>query len=292
MRLGYACINTSIPQRFRTCREETFRIGGLDVIKSLTLHNLAVTYYCLLWNVENDIGMYRMSSGIVPFATHKEMTWKWWKDEKVLNMCALIKHIVLENNIRLSTHPGQYTLLNTPDEEKLVASAKDLFYHNILLNLCGGKDMILHVGGVYGDKVESIKRFINRYYELPNVLKEKLVIENDDKSYSLADIILISEYTGCKIVVDLHHDRCFPSGNIYEMFPKALKTWKDELPKIHISSGKTSLTDRSHWDKIREEDWLYFNSIIGGHDVDIMVEAKDKEKAVLALREIILKKEE
>ena len=116
-RMGYACINTSIEKNFKDCRLASVYKNGISFLKEIILHNLNLTKETLLWNIDRNILMYRASSKLIPFSTHNEVLrdfeFRWYMDEDVLKILDEIKILVLENNIRLSMHPDQFTVLNS-----------------------------------------------------------------------------------------------------------------------------------------------------------------------------------
>ncbi|ADU30497.1 UV DNA damage repair endonuclease UvsE [Evansella cellulosilytica] len=285
LRIGYACINTTIPTKFRTCRLHTYEMKGEEIIKELTLHNLEQILMTLKWNVKHDIFFYRISTETIPLGSHEKMTWKWWIDEDILSLTNKIKVFKDRYNIRLSMHPGQYTVLSTPRENVLSRSLADLEYHDRLLQLVGGTDMIIHGGGQYGNMPEAKDRFIKNYSNLSSSIKSKLRLENDDRTYQLKDVLDISTMCNIPVCFDIHHHRCNNDNQpLKPMLKEVFSSWMNvDIPKVHISSGKTSVTDRSHHDYVFKEDFLHLLTIIEGIDVDIMVEAKMKEKAVLRI---------
>jgi len=287
MKLGYACINETLKKRFRTCRLKTFREEGVEKIKELTLLNLDTTLENIKWNIEHDILLYRLTSDLVPFATLPEMDWEWWEDEDVLRATDEIKNLQKKHELRLTIHPGQYTVLNSPNKAIVDRAKEDLSYHSRILQLVNGTDMILHTGGEYGDKEAAKNRFIAEYKTLDKTIKKTLRLENDDKTFTIKDVLEINDKCGVPICFDIHHHIC----NMAEMEPKeivdkVIKTWGDTKPKMHISTGKTSEKDRSHHDYVSEEDFKRLRSWIKGYDVDIMFESKKKEISVLKIKEI------
>ncbi|WP_078390959.1 UV DNA damage repair endonuclease UvsE [Shouchella patagoniensis] len=285
MRLGYACLNTTIPSRFKTCRLQTMRLEGMEKIKELTLHNLNQLKAIVEWNLEYDIRFLRLSSELVPFATHPEMTWNWKQDEDVLKLTNQFKKEQQEKGLRFSMHPGQYSVLNSPKEHVVENAIKDLHYHSDFLDLVNGEDIIIHTGGAYGDKDKAKQAFADVYKTLPKSIKQKLRLENDDKTFHVKDVLEIHSSCGVPICFDIHHERCFHTGEeeMTTLFDNVAATW-NSLPKVHISSGKTSKSDRSHANYVDIEDFKMLLRVLQLHDVDVMIEAKAKEKAVLNLR--------
>ncbi|MCM3789396.1 UV DNA damage repair endonuclease UvsE [Domibacillus indicus] len=289
MRIGYACINMSMPSKFKTCRLKTAETEGMAKIKELALHNLNETLEIIKWNVANRIYFYRMSSNLIPLATHPVVTWEWGKDEDVLKITDEIKELAAEYDVRLSVHPGQYTLINSPNEEVVQKSILDLIHHQELLDLTGGRDMILHVGGAYGDKESAKERFAETFKQLPEAIKQTMRIENDDKIFTIHDVLDVCGETGAAACFDIHHHACNheEDAKIDEVIQRAVDTWqhKEIPPKMHISSGRDGKTDRAHHNYILEDDWRYFIEHLPDSSIDVMVEAKMKELAVLQIRE-------
>ncbi|MEG2288764.1 MAG: UV DNA damage repair endonuclease UvsE [Clostridium sp.] len=294
-RIGYACINTSLNDNFRDCRLNSVYKQGIPYLKDIIIHNLNLTKNTLLWNIDNDIFFYRATSKLVPFATHKEVlrdfSFRWYEDENALKILAEIKEIVHENNVRLSMHPDQFTILNSLREDVVLNSIDNLIYHKDILEYMGGSDLIIHTGGVYGDKLASIERFISNFNKLPKDIKKYLRLENDDVSYNLKDVLDISKTCGIPVVLDIHHHNCNNCGinTVNPFIYDVSNSWKKTglIPKCHISSGITTYTDKRHADYISPSDFFSFCEITEPLIVDLMVEAKRKEQAVLMLKTLI-----
>ncbi|MEG0307795.1 MAG: UV DNA damage repair endonuclease UvsE [Clostridium sp.] len=294
-RIGYACINTSLNDNFRDCRLNSVYKQGIPYLKDIIIHNLNLTKNTLLWNIDNDIFFYRATSKLVPFATHKEVlrdfSFRWYEDENILKILAEIKEIIHENNIRLSMHPDQFTILNSLREDVVLNSIDNLIYHKDILEYMGGSDLIIHTGGVYGDKPASIERFISNFNKLPKNIKKYLRLENDDVSYNLKDVLDISKTCGIPVVLDIHHHNCNNGGvnTVNPFIYDVSNSWKKTglIPKCHISSGITTYTDKRHADYISPSDFFSFCEITEPVIVDLMVEAKMKEQAVLMLKTLI-----
>lgn len=288
MKLGYACLNVTLGLKMRTCRIKTVELEGMAKVKELTLHNLASVLKILQWNHEHNINFFRVSSDIVAFGSHEILTWEWWEDEEVLRLTKEIKALQEKHQMRLSVHPGQYTIINSPNEKVVTNAFRDLEYHYKLINLMGGTDMVLHVGGVYGDKDEAKKRYVENYKKLSPEIKKMLILENDDKSFHVKDVLDINEEIGVPVCFDIHHHYCNPYKDmeINLLLDRVVATWKNiRLPKMHISSGRNSKTDTAHHDYILKEDFNSFIHLLGNRKTDLMFEAKMKELTVLKIRE-------
>jgi len=290
-RVGYACINNSLkPRGFQECRLSSIYKQGIDYLRSKIINNLQLTKEILEWNVENEIFMYRATSNLLPLVGHPEILrdfhWRWEEDQEIRERFDEIKNIVQKNRIRLSLHADQFMVLNSLNEKVVDNSIKYLIAQYQQLILLGGVDIIIHTGGVYGDKNKSLERFINVFRELPEGIQRTLRLENDDISFNLDDVLYVNEKTGIPIVLDVHHHRCNMESEInHQDIIKINEGWKDTglIPKMHISSGKSDDYDKRHSDYIAEDDITAFIDLIGDIDVDLMVEAKEKEQAALNL---------
>ncbi|MGI2327535.1 UV DNA damage repair endonuclease UvsE [Planococcus sp. YIM B11945] len=281
MRLGYACMNTELKTVFKTLRLATAAAEGTGKIKELTLKNMQTTLEIVQWNIENHILFYRASSSIVPLSTHPVNDWIWWEDADFLAIADEIRQLALQHGMRVSVHPGQYTVLNSQKPEVVEKSIQDLEYHDKLIELLGGNDIILHTGGAYGDKEAAKLRFAKVYATLSDSIKKKLRLENDDKTFTVRDVLDVSKMCGVPVCFDIHHHNVNNDGEPVD-FAEILATWNGfGTPKIHISTGKEGFTDLRHHDLVSEEDFNQLLYLLKGTDADIMFEAKLKEQSVL-----------
>ena len=290
MRLGYACMNTELKTVFRTLRVATAETEGIAKIKELTLKNMQTTLEILQWNLAHNIFFYRASSSMIPLSTHPVNDWIWWEDTDFLLIAGQIRDLAETHQIRISMHPGQYTVLNSPKPEVVEKSVQDLFYHDRLIELLGGNDLIVHTGGAYGDKEQAKIRFAENYNLLPESIKKRLRLENDDKTFTIRDVLDVSRMCGVPVCFDIHHHNCNNDGKPVD-FAEILATWEGfGTPKIHISTGKESFTDLRHHDFVSKEDFEELLLLLGDADADIMFEAKMKEKAVMPFVEQLMNK--
>lgn len=291
MRLGYACMNTELKTVFKTLRVATAETEGIGKIKELTLKNMQTTLEIIQWNLRNDIYFYRASSSIVPLSTHPINDWKWWEDEEFLFLAGQIRDLVETHQMRVSVHPGQYTVLNSPKPEVVEKSIQDLEYHDRLITLLGGSDIILHTGGAYGDKEQAKIRFAENYRSLlSDSIKQRLRLENDDKTFTVRDVLDVHKLCGVPICFDIHHHNCNNNGEAVD-FAEILATWEGfGTPKIHISTGKEGFTDLRHHELVSQKDFQELLDLLAGTDADIMFEAKLKEQSVLPFVKELAKK--
>lgn len=292
-KIGYACINTALkPKSFKECRLNSIYKYGIDYLREKILNNIILTKDILEWNVENDIYMYRVTSSLFPLVNHpdiqKDFRWRWQEDEKILSHMEEIKQIVRKNNIRLSMHPDQFTVLNSLNEKVVKNSIDYLQYHYEVLKHLGGSDIIIHTGGVYGDKEASKERFIKNFSLLDEKIQQMIRLENDDVSYTVEEVLFINEKTGIPVVLDVHHHRCNNEGELTkDHITRICDTWKTTgmIPKMHISSGSTRIDDKHHHDYIAPSDFIDLMEMVKDKEIDLMVEAKKKEQAVLKIKD-------
>lgn len=288
MKIGYPCINTSIG----CTANSTFRLKSYSrqrLIETVQ-RNLDCLKKILEWNVEHGFYFFRIGSPLVPFASHQACKVDW-----ISHFRQQFKEIGIyakKNNIRISMHPDQFTLINSIDLKIFEKSIEELVYHCKVLDALGldtTAKIQIHAGGVYGDKEKSMQRFIERYKKLPAMIKKRLVIENDHISYSLKDCLEISKKTKIPVVFDAYHHECL---NNKESFRNAVqlakKTWKreDGILMVDYSTGKKGKKG-AHADHIELNGFKNFLKETKDIDFDIMLEIKDKEKsAIEALQEV------
>lgn len=228
-----------------------------------------------------------MPTNLLPFPTHSSA--KEWNWREILLPC--FQHtgsLANKYNMRLSFHADEYTVINSNNDSVFNNSYQTLIYLSDVLDLMGIiGHIVIHIGGVYGDKAGSKKRFISNFYKLPQQVRSKLVIENDDKQYDWKDALEICREIGNPMVLDIHHHRInnsyrpLTSEDIKEIF----STWNGYKPKIHVSSPQHIKNLKPHADYINIEDFLWFHDLSKSYDYDIMLEAKAKELAVIKFRD-------
>ncbi len=186
-------------------------------------------------------------------------------------------------------HPGQYTVLNSPNPEVVNNAVSDLKYHAKVLDALGVNEsskIILHIGGVYGDKQKSAEVFKSNYLKLPDNIKARMIIENDDKNYAVEDILDISRALEIPVVFDNLHNELNPSKEELsgkEWIGICASTWKkkDGKQKIHYSQQKAGASVGSHSETIYIEEFMEFYNSLNDKSIDIMLEVKDKNISCL-----------
>lgn len=285
IRLGYACISTTLDITSSSTITYTNFIKNKDYnkINELIISNLTNLKKILTYNIKNNIHFFRMSSNLIPLATKDDVCFDYIEPyKKYYNE---LSKIINENNIRVDFHLPEFCVLNSTTKEVVKNSIKIIEYHYNLLNSIKIKNkvLVLHIGSSVLGKKNSITRFINNFNKLPNYLKDILVIENDDKIFNIEDCLEINKKTNIPIVLDYHHYLCNPSNLNYD---EIFSTW-NITPKIHFSSPKSKIKKefRNHNDYIDSNEFIKFLNQIKDldYDLDIMIEAKQKDNALFKL---------
>lgn len=260
-----------------------------------------------------DVRVFRLSSGTVPYGTHPDLPQLDYRRQ--IDACAGELEAVAAKarayGLRLSTHPGQYTVLDALDPEVARKAALDLEQDALLLDRLGAGPegtVVVHVGGLYGDKEAALDRWARAYEALSERARARVAVEHDERAFDVADVLELHRRTGAKVVFDWHHHRCNPAGELLDpadALAAACATWPDGVrPEVHVSSPRTELREIGRGSHVR-----LVAPLLGQHadfatpwDVaamvraapgrlDLFVEAKAKDLAVLWLREQLLRVE-
>jgi UV DNA damage endonuclease len=292
MNLGYACINMSMGKKVTTNRamvKRTFEAKGLDYVSELALANAKDIIKILEWNRMNGIKLFRLSSTIVPWGDHLDLT--QLKDyTEIKSELKKAGDFAKFWGMRVNSHPGPFVVLTSPNEEVVKNAIADLELHGKIFDMMGlskthYNNINIHCNGVYGDKQSAMDRFIQNFQRLSLSVQKRLTVENDDKAsmYSVKDLMYIHKNTGIPIVFDYHHHQFCTGGLSEEEAVKlAATTWPDGIKQeVHYSESK-ALHEKNPKEKPQAHS-VYINSLPNtyGLDLDIMVEAKGKELAIL-----------
>jgi UV DNA damage endonuclease len=209
----------------RTCRLSNATPTRL---RELTIENLAALDRVVTFLEREDIHLYRISSNVIPFASHRVNKTRWWTE-----FASDFRHLsrrLKKLGIRVSTHPGQYTVLNSPNPAIVAAATAELEYQARLLDALGtdsSSKIVVHVGGLYGgDEAAAVATFSERARALPEAVRRRLVIENDDRLFDAEEVLEVSRAVRIPVVFDwLHHlaNPCRPP--LAEVLPAVLDTW-------------------------------------------------------------------
>lgn len=281
-KIGYACLNLDIEGNYKTCRKKNLNEENID---DLVRNNLNILKKMAIYNEENNIEIYRISSDLIPFGSL--ILEEYSVIDKFKNEFNEIGEILKKSNQRFSVHPGQYTVLNSPREDVVNNSIEDLIYHYNILKALGGSSenkIVLHIGGKYQDKEKSMERFIDNLDKVPKYIKDVLIIENDHSIYDISDLLYISKKTGLPIVFDYFHhilNKPIDDKGLNYYIGEVEKTWtKKDGQMIFHYSQKGDKKIGSHSYSIAIEEFLRYKEKIS-YDYDLILEVKDKNRSAL-----------
>jgi len=295
VRLGYCCINLDMPKGVSTnrgCIKRTFLAKGVSYASELALANVRDLVEVVKWNERNGVKVYRMSSDIFPWMSEYELS----ELPDAAKISAILKGLgalVHKYGHRLSFHPGPFNVLGSPNPSALAKTLRDLNQHGEIMDMIGlPRDVRypinIHCNGVYEGKAETLTRWRSAWSLLDEGARLRLVVENDDKAsmYSVRDLYDgIYAQIGVPVTFDYHHHRFCPGGLDEEAaFKLAASTWPEGTrPLFHYSSCRKTHEDtlskaQAHADYVYEKIRTY------GMAVDIEVEAKAKNRAVMKYR--------
>src|SRR3954447_10196552 len=251
---------------------------------------------------DNRIGLYRMATALAPYASHPDHPWFRAQPRECSERLARVGARAAAAGIRLSTHPGQYTVLNSTDERVAALAAEELEVQAEILDGMGlGPEaiVVLHVGGAAGGTAAAMDRFARGFERLSDAARNRLVVENDDRAFGLADVLALAGRIGRPVVWDVLHHHCHDPERIpdAEALALAAGTWPPGVrPKVHFSSPRTAVERRdrgapalpplrAHADLVDPIAFEHFlTGTVAGRDVDVMLECKAKDLALLRLR--------
>lgn len=280
MSIGYACLTVGVSNtNQRSC---TIKNASEEKLSEIIEHNLNSLENIIDYNIENNIKLFRISSDLIPFGSSPVNKLPWW--DLFSHRFIKIGEKIRNNGVRVSMHPGQYTVLNSPNTEVVKRAIEDLNYHTRVLDSLGADEkskIVLHIGGIYNDKKQAVNRFIANYSYLENKVKKRLVIENDDKSYNIFDVLNIASSINTPVVFDNLHNSincCDENKSDFYWIEECRKTWSglDGNQKVHYSQQNPLRKPGSHSNTIKINEFMDFFKGLDREDIDIMLEVKDK----------------
>ena len=300
MNIGYACINMQLssqkPKIYtgRSMIKRTFKAKGIEYASELGLQNCKDLFEIVKWNNENGFPFFRITSNLFPWSSEYKL--KDMPDhQEICDVLGEVGKYVADNNMRITSHPGPFNVLTSPHPHVVDNCINDLSTHGEVFDMMGlsrspYNKINIHIGGAYGDKESAMARFCVNFGRLPDSVKSRLTVENDDKAtmYSVRDLYDgVYKVIGIPIVFDYHHHQ-FCTGDMSEQkaLELAIKTWGDIKPVVHYSESRR---DEKKDETIRVQahsDYIYDKIETYGNEIDIMVEAKAKELAVVKYIEL------
>lgn len=290
LRLSLCCKFNTQPIKFRTTTARNLSAlkskqkDPLEFLSTLIQDNIDALETALLYCASHNIGGFRIGSDFFPSYTHPTCGYTiddLPEAQLIYTRFEKIRALKEEKNIRLSFHPDQYVVINSPRSEVVENSLAELEYHGIAAELTGADVINIHAGGGYGDKPAALARFAENYSRLSLGVKSRLTIENDDVTYTPSELLPLCQELAIPLVYDVHHHRCLKDNlTVEEATKAALLTWNRE-PLFHISSPKggwNALKPKLHADTIEPKDMPACWKTLTNLTLD--VEAKAKEVAV------------
>jgi len=314
--------------RMNTVRKSTFESGGEDIISEKIIHNLKTLTKILDWNVANKIYSFRIGSELFPWIGNYDVT-KFKRFDEIEYEAGFAGEHARTNGVRLSCHPGPFNVLCSPNQEVVDKTIRELEGHSQVFDLLGydpsfNTKINIHIGGAYGDKDLALKTWSTNYYKLSESLRQRLVIENDDKRsmYNVQDLHNLHESCNgdLPITFDYYHHKLHPGDlSEEEALGTAVSTWptnivpvthysesrreehlniveaicaNNRIPLDHLHEWPTLAAAHKEWGMIKENAHSdYIDGPINSynHTIDVMLEAKAKELALLGLRDNTVK---
>ena len=339
--LGYACINTTLKDKDKTCVNKTCRLetaiqagkasghpkGTHDYslaiynfLSSYGIHNLKQMYKVIIWSRKHGIYFYRISSNVFPHVNNPRLMKHMLPQHQLSYASLYFAHEIIYDigrycqkyGIRLTMHPDHFNQLGAPSKEVVYNTFLDLDWHGRLLemlsdgaasylsyknsdddNIIDNSILCIHGGGQYGDKEATLERWRQRYHQLPDYVKSRICVENDEKGYCVEDLLPLCEDLNIPLIFDFHHYNCWAyyhkdnphQAPISELLPKILATWhrRGIKPKFHLSDQDQNKKIGAHHDYVEDIPPELISLIQSGYKLDIMIEAKKKELATLKL---------
>jgi UV DNA damage endonuclease len=293
-RLGYACLCLSLEHG--SPRGTILRNVSPERLRGLIELNLATLKRVIAFNVEHGVRLFRISSDVVPFGSHPVNRLCWWSEFRT--PLREIGRMIREHDLRVSMHPGQYTVLSSRDPRILEAARADLVFHTRLLEALEvdtRHKVIVHVGGAYGDKEAALERWIGAVRNLPENVRARLVLENDERLFGAEDVLRASTSAGAPVVLDVFHHRVYAGPDADASLPglirRAAATWdpvRDGVPKLHYSSQAAGQRPGAHAEYVDAAEFARFLTLAPAEvQFDCMLEAKAKDRALFQLRETL-----
>ncbi len=288
-RLGYVanCLSLELGA------SHTVRLAGATPsrLSELIELNLAELEQILLFNEQHGIELFRIGSSLIPFASHRVNTLKWWRT--YASTFDRLGRIARRSRQRLSLHPSPAgASLSSRHPHVREAALAELRYGARVLDLLGqGPEarVVIHVGGAAPSRPEALESAHRMLDAMPEELRNRIVIEHDDKVWSAREVLPLAREHGVPFLADNLHNAVLPSEPVMplaELLRESAATWHalGLRPKYHLASQKKAGRAGAHADRIVPAD---FRAVLAALEspADLMLEAKDKDLALFALRQ-------
>ena len=300
VRFGYACMNVTLQKGNRdrvACNrgmiKRTYVEKGLGYASDLSLKNSMDLIKIIDWNNQQGIKVFRITSCLFPWMSEYELE-ELPDFESIKFNLEYAGKIARENNQRLSFHPGHFNILTSKREDVVNNSIIDLTRHGQIFDLMGMErnhwsKINIHIGAAYNDRDSAIERWLRSFDRLPDCVKTRLTVENDDREKLFSTKMLyhgVYKAVGVPIVFDSHHFSCGPQDTSYnEALEMAIDSWPSGItPQCHHSNSKKNYEDPTVG-KTAHSSWYYKPFQDLGHTLDVVLESKMKEKALIKYKQ-------
>jgi UV DNA damage endonuclease len=293
-RFGYCCINLELQETEgvtcnKTMRKATFEKKGKEYASELSLKNVKGLERIIDWNIEKGLKVFRMSSTLFPWAS--EYRWDELQDiEEIRKVMSRTGEKANKAGLRLSFHPGPFNCLTSENPKAVLNCIRDLKMHGDMMDMLEQPrnhwaKINIHIGGAYGDRESALYRWCKNFELLPESVKSRLTVENDDRKNLYSTKMLfdsIYKILQIPIVFDSHHFECGPEDVSYEeSLAMAVESWPQGIrPMCHHSNSKKLYEDETVNTYAAHSNYYYKPFKDSGYEVDVAMEAKAKEKAL------------
>lgn len=291
--MGYAGICLGLPERSIT---RTVRVANAspDRLREIIRLNLTDLYAILRYNHWEHFCLFRINQSIIPLASHPVNQLRWWEEDEFVSLLRQNGDYVNQYCLRVSMHPGQYTVLNSENPVVVQAAIDEVVATCRVLDTMGlGRmhKMVVHGGAGKPDRATALARLEANWPRIPENVRARLVLENDDKIFSVEDLLPVCRRLGVPLVFDWLHHRAQPgtwaARPVSAIMAEVVQTWRPEdgPPKVHFSSQDPEKKPGAHAYGLDKDDFLIFAEGMNGFTVDVMAECKGKDLAIIQLRE-------
>ncbi len=275
--------------------EKTLQLGAFkngkytkERISQTYHHNVDQHIKMIPYLVRNNIHSFRLTSGLFPLWEFNHEMIK--DDEFLLSKLKNLGKLFIDNNIRVTCHPGQFTVISSDNNNVVINSIRELEYHAWVFDAMGLPLSSYAAINIHGGKADRSANIISVYRSLPDNIRYRLTLENDEKCYNVNQLLDIHNHCGVPLVFDSHH-YTFNTGNISfaQAFSYTRSTWGNIKPLQHISNTEPGQENAAFNQRRAHSQYIHHIPDIQleamrEDTIDIDVEAKHKNLAIFALR--------
>ena len=279
IRYGFACKTIGVPHA--DLSGLTLARATPDNMRAVCRHNLRALETMLRYCAAARIPLMRISSDIIPLASHPQNSFDW--RQELREELTAARATLAQTGIRVSMHPGQYTVLNSPRQDVVDRAVDDLVFHAGFLDALGADRsarIILHLGGGYNDRASAVTRLTENLLALPPHVLARISLENDERVFTIEDALRVCDRCGLPAIFDVFHHSLNAPGHGTQAYwlDRAMESWTPQQgrPKLHYSQQLAGGKPGMHSRFIAMREFMEFHQSLGQREVDVMLEVKDK----------------